>query len=295
VLDLLPCMTIEDIAHNLNMSWNTIKNIEKVYLQRHYSSPDLSRVRRIAIDEFSVAKGHVYMTVVMDLDTSRVLHVGNDRNQESLQKFWNRVKKKNIAIEAIAMDMWPAYISSVMGNCPGADIVFDRFHIVKILNTKLDELRRDLYRDERELNKRDVLKGTRWLLLRNNNSLTEKAKYRLEAALEINKPLAAAYYLKEELKLLWMQESLENALKFLESWVAKAYETGLAKLREFANTLMAHRTGIINWYKHYISTGPLEGLNNKIKVLKRKAYGYRDFEFFKLKIYALHLSRYELL
>ena len=99
----------------------------------------------------------------------------------------------------------------------------------------------------------------------------------------------------EELKLLWMQISLEKALEFLEEWVAKAYETGITKLKEFANTLMAHRTGIINWYKHYISTAPLEGLNNKIKVLKRKAYGYRDYEFFRLKIYALHLSRYELL
>jgi len=295
VLDLVPCMTIEDIAHNLSMSWNTIKNIEKVYLKRHFSKPDLSRVRRIAIDEFAVAKGHEYMTVVLDLDTTRVLYVGNGRSQDSLRKFWRRVKKKNIKIEAVAMDMWPAYISSVMENCPGADIVYDRFHIVKMLNFKLDELRRDLYREEKELNKRDVLKGTRWLLLRNNDNLTERAKGRLEEALKINQPLASAYYLKEELKLLWMQESLEKALIFLESWVSKAYETGLAKLREFANTLMTHRTGIINWYKHYISTGPLEGLNNKIKVLKRKAYGYRDHEFFKLKIYALHLSRYELL
>lgn len=288
-------MTIEDIAHNLNMSWNTVKNIEKVYLQRHFSKPDLSRVRRIAIDEFAVAKGHEYMTVVLDLDTTRVLYVGNGRSQDSLRKFWRRVKKKNVNIEAVAMDMWPAYISSVVENCPGADIVYDRFHIVKMLNFKLDELRRDLYREEKELNKRDVLKGTRWLLLKNNDNLTETGKYRLEEALKINQPLASAYYLKEELKLLWMQESLEKALIFLESWVIKAYETGLAKLKEFANTLMAHRTGIINWYKHYISTGPLEGLNNKIKVLKRKAYGYRDHEFFKLKIYALHLSRYELL
>lgn len=294
-MDLLQCMTIEDVAYNLNMSWNTVKNIEKVYLERHFSNPDLSKVRRIAIDEFSIAKGHVYMTVVMDLDTTRVLHVGDGRSQESLQKFWNRIRKKNVNIEAVAMDMWPAYISSVMENCPGAEIVFDHFHIVKMLNQKLDEIRRDLYRDETEYNKRDLLKGTRWLLLRNKDNLTDMAKERLEEALKVNKPLAAAYYLKEELKLLWMQVSLEKALEFLESWVAKAFETGLFKLREFANTLLAHKTGIINWYNHYISTGPLEGLNNKINVLKRKAYGYRDFEFFRLKIYALHLSRYELL
>ncbi len=288
-------MTIEDISHNLGMSWNTVKDIEKTYLKRHFSRPDLTGVRYIAIDEFAVSKGHEYMTVIMDLDSKRVLYVGKGRSQESLQKFWKRVKKKNVPIQAVAMDMWPAYISSVMNNCPGADIVFDHFHIVKMLNKKLDEIRRDLYRDEKEYNKRDVLKGTRWLLLKNSDNLTDRAKERLEDALEVNKPLASAYYLKEELKLLWTQVSLDKALNFLESWVAKAYETGLFKLREFANTLMAHRSGIINWYKHYISTGPLEGLNNKIKVLKRKAYGYRDMEFFKLKIYALHRSRYELL
>ena len=288
-------MTIEDVAYNLGMSWNTVKNIEKAYLKQYFSKPDLSNVRRIAIDEFAAAKGHVYMTVVMDLDTTRVLYVGEGRDQQSLKKFWKRIRKKKVNIKAVAMDMWPAYISSVLNNCPDADIVFDRFHIVKMLNTKLDEIRRDIYRDETQYNKRDLLKGTRWLLLMNNANLKDKSKERLEEALRVNKPLAAAYYLKEELKLLWMQISLENALNFLEAWVARAYETGINKLREFANTLMAHRTGIINWYKHYISTAPLEGLNNKIKVLKRKAYGYRDIEFFRLKIYALHLSRYELL
>ena len=239
-------MTIEDVAHNLEMSWNTVKNIEKVYLEKHFSKPDLSKVRHIAIDEFAVSKGHVYMTVVMDLDTTRVLYVGEGRSQESLHKFWKRIRKKKVTIEAVAMDMWPAYIASVMEHCPGADIVFDHFHIVKMLNQKLDEIRRDLYRDETEYNKRDLIKGTRWLLLRNKDNLTDKAKERLEEALTINKPLASVYYLKEELKLLWRQVSLEKALEFLELWVAKAY-------------------------------------------------GYRDFEFFKLKIYAIHLARYELL
>jgi len=235
------------------------------------------------------------MTAVMDLDTTRVLYAGEGRSKESLHKFWKRVKKKKIKIEAVAMDMWPAYIASVMEHCTGSDLVFDHFHIVKMLNQKLDEIRRDLYRNETEYNRRDLIKGTRWLLLRNKDNLTDKAKERLEEALTIKKPLASVYYLKEELKLLWRQVSLEKALEFLELWVAKAYETGLFKLREFANTLLARKTGIINWYKHYISTVPLEVLNNKIKVLKRKAYGYRDFEFFKLKIYAIRLARYELL
>lgn len=288
-------MTIEDVAYNVKMSWNTIKNIEKQYLHEHYSKPCLNGVTRIAIDEFAVLKGHVYMSVVMDIDTGRVLFVGKDRSKGSLDVFWQRIKKSGTRIKAVAMDMWPAYISSVMENCPEADIVFDHFHIIKMFNQKLDEIRRDIYRDETQYNKRSLIKGTRWLLLRNQNNLSESASEKLKEALTVNKPLATAYYLKEELKLLWLQVDIHKACEFLTSWVKKAYESGIFKLREFANTLMSHYTGILNWYNHRISTGKLEGLNNKIKVLKRKAYGYRDFDFFILKIHALHLSRYELL
>ena len=140
------------------------------------------------------------------------------------------------------------------------------------------------------------MQGTRWLLLKNQDNLSKTAAERLREALAVNQPLAAAYYLKEELKLLWLQEDADKALEFsTTSWVKKAYETQLVKLREFTKTLMMHYTGILNWYKHRISTGKLEGFNNKIKVLKRKAYGYRDFDFFILKIHALHVSRYKLL
>jgi transposase len=288
-------MTIEDVAYNVKMNWNTIKNIEKHYLQKHYSKPFLDGVTRIAIDEFAVLKGHTYMTVVLDLDSGRVLFVGKDRSKESLDEFWQRVKRAGAQIKAIAMDMWPAYIGSVIENCPEADIVFDHFHIIKILNQKLDEIRRDLFRDETQYNKRSLIQGTRWLLLKNQDNLSKTAAERLREALAVNQPLAAAYYLKEELKLLWLQEDADKAWNFLASWVKKAYETQLVKLREFTKTLMMHYTGILNGYKHRISTGKLEGFNNKIKVLKRKAYGYRDFDFFILKIHALHVSRYELL
>lgn len=288
-------MTIEDVAYNVKMNWNTIKNIEKQYLKEHYSKPSLHELSRIAIDEFAVLKGHAYMTVVLDVDSGRVLFVGKDRSKESLDEFWRRVKRSGAKIKAVAIDMWPAYIGSVMENCPDADIVFDHFHIIKILNQKLDEIRRDIFRDETLYNKRSLIKGTRWLLLKNQDNLSETVSARLNEALAVNQPLAIAYYLKEELRLLWDQNSIEQAWYFLKSWVKKAYASGLVKLREFANTLMSHYTGILNWYKHRISTGKLEGFNNKIKVLKRKAYGYRDFDFFILKIHALHLSRYELL
>ena len=290
-------MTIQDVSYNLGMSWNTVKEIQKNYLEKHYSKPRLKSVRYIAIDEFAVQKGHKYMTVVYDLEAGRAIYISEGRESEGLNKFWKRIKQSRAKLEAIAMDMWPAYIKSVIDSNIKAKIVFDKFHIIRKMNEALDETRRRLYREETELNKRKLVKGLRWLLLKKEDNLdeTKDEKKRLEEALKVNQPLAQAYYLKEELSLLWKQKNANEAEKFLTDWVLRARATTIQPLIKFGNMLLSHRTGIFNWYKYRISTGPLEGFNNKIKVLKRKAYGYRDNYFFKLKIYALHETRYALL
>jgi len=290
-------MTVQDVSDLFRISWGTIKNIDKEYLQKHYSKPILKDVEMIAIDEFAVQKGHKYQTVVYDLKAGRVIYVGQGRAEESLDKFWKRLRHSNATIKAVAMDMWLPYFNAVMTNLPHAKIVFDRFHIFKLMNNTMDEIRRALYHDEAFLNNRKVIKGIRWLLLKKAENLNDEKDERkhLEQALEINKPLAEAYYLKEELSQLWLQNTRKKAEKFLTSWAKRAWATTIVELRKFANTLLAHRTGILNWFEYRISTGPLEGFNNKIKVLKRKAYGYRDMEYFALKIYALHENRYGLL
>jgi transposase len=143
---------------------------------------------------------------------------------------------------------------------------------------------------------KDVLKGTRWLLLMNSENL-DPAKgepRRLEKALELNVPLATAYYMKELLRYFWEQPSKPAARRWLDEWIWLAGRSGIAMLQKFAKTLAAHRTGLLSWYSYPISTGPLEAPNTKIQLLKRQAYGYRDQEFFHLKIYALHLTKYAL-
>lgn len=294
VNDLCRLMTMKDVSKLCGVSWDTIKRIEQSYLSKHFSKPKLKHVKYIAIDEFAFRKGHKYMTVVMDLESGRVLFVGDGKSAATLQPFWKRVRCSGAKIEAVAIDMWPAFIDAVMTNIPKAQIVFDRFHIAKMINDGLSLLRRQLYRDETIANKRSILKGSRWLLLKNDDNLNNEKKERekLEQILRINEPLSIAYYLKEELRLLWNQDSIEEAKSFLGKWVAKAYASGIFILRKLANSLLAHRSGIFAWYKFPISTGPLEGLNNKIKVLKRQAYGYRDKEFFKMKIYAIHQKKY---
>ena len=168
--------------------------------------------------------------------------------------------------------------------------------IVKIFNNKLSELRRQLYRELKDVMQKEVLKGTRWLLLKNSENLDEAKdeKQRLEEALCLNKPLATAYYLKEELRLLWSLESVDSAKKFLGQWCRKAIASGIKILQEISKMLLSHKSRIFNYFTFKISTGLLEGINNKIKVLKRKIYGFRDFEFFKLKIFDLHNCKFDL-
>ena len=290
-------MTVLDVSDHFDISWGTVKQMDKEYLQKHYSKPVLKDLKYIAIDEFAIQKGHRYQTVVYDLLGSKAIYIGAGRAEESLDKFWKRLRHSGANIQAVAMDMWVPYYNATMKHLPDAQIVFDRFHIIKKMNETLDEVRRGLYRDEFLLNNRDVIKGLRWLLLKNSNNLKDenKERERLEEALEMNKPLAQAYYLKEELGQLWAQNNRMDAEAFLTSWATRAWATTIQPLRAFVKMLLGHRTGILNWFDHRISTGPLEGFNNKIKVLKRKAYGFRDMEYFNLKIYALHEGRYGLL
>ena len=295
-LDLCRHMTIQDAARHLGLSWNTVKEIQKAYLKRRYSKPKLKHLKRIAVDEISIGKGHRYLTVVLDLSSGAVVFVGEGKGADALDPFWRRLRASRAQVEAVAMDMSPSYIAAVKKNLPDAWIVFDRFHVIKMYNDKLSDLRRDLYREATDKLDKRVLKGSRWLLLKNPENLDSKRNEakRLADILHLNQPLAAAYYMREELRQMWEQDDIPAARAFLESWCERAEASGIRMLIEMAKTVRLHRWGIYAWYEHPISTGPLEGTNNKIKTMQRQAYGFRDREFFMLKIYALHKARYAL-
>jgi transposase len=289
-------MTIQDVARHLRISWDVIKEIQKGDLTKRFSRPCLKNVKRIAVDEIAVRKGHRYMTVVLDMDTGAVIFVGDGKGSDALEPFWKRLRSSRAKIKAAAMDMSPAYISAISSHLPKATIVFDHFHVVKLFNDKLSDLRRDLYREAKDDLHKKVMKGTRWLLLKNpeNLDLEKREKERLEEALKLNKPLSCAYYLKEYLRQVWLQPNKEEAEKVLSDWTEKAQSSGIKMLMKFAKTLAGYKSGILAYYDFRISSGPLEGTNNKIKTMKRMAYGFRDMEFFKLKIMALHETKYAL-
>lgn len=289
-LDLLKLGTIDSVAKHLGVSWDTVKDIEKRYLGKRFGKPKLKQVKRIAIDEFSVRKGHAYMTVVIDYDTGVIIHVAKGKGVASLAEFWPRVRRSRAKVAAASIDMSPAYIAALRENLPEAAIVFDHFHVVKLYNDRLSLFRQALWHTTRSDKERRVIKGLRWLLLKNRCNLDSERQEaeRLAEALKINQPLATAYYLKEKLQLLWSCNSATEAQRLLDEWVAEAKASGIEFLSDFADTLLAHAYGILAYYEHPISSGKLEGTNNKIKVMKRKAYGYRDDEFFTLKLYSLH-------
>jgi transposase len=296
VLDLADCMTIKDVSQHLGVSWDMVKEIVKADLKRNYSKPRLKDLRQIAIDEISIGAGHRYLTIVLDLASGAVVHVGRGKGGDALTDFWKRLHSSGAKIEAVGMDMSPAYLQAVITKLPGVKIIFDRFHVMKLLNDALSDLRRALYRDVKDNLGRKVLKGTRWLLLKRPENLDPKhnEQKRLEEALRLNAPLATAYYLKEELREFWEQEDYYEAEAFLLDWIKRAEATKIHHLVKFAKSLRVHWSGLLNYYDYPISSGPLEGTNNKIKTMQRQAYGFRDQEFFQLKLYALHKARYAL-
>ncbi|WP_165071835.1 ISL3 family transposase [Paludisphaera rhizosphaerae] len=281
VLELGRRMTIRDVAKLLGVGWDMVKEIIKRDLSRRFARPKLKRLVDIAIDEFAVSKGHRYMTTVLDLDSGAVVFVGDGKAGDALKPFWKRLRPSGAKIKAVAMDMSAAYRKAVRENLPRAAIVFDHFHISKLFNDKLSDLRRELHRELTDGLRKRVLKGVRWLLLKDPANLDEEKdeKRRLEEALAWNKPLAAAYYMKEDLRRFWEQPGKTFATLFLDGWLKRAWASGIKMPQEMARTLALYRSGLLAYYDAWITSAQLEGTNNKIKTLKRTAYGFRDKEF----------------
>jgi transposase len=294
-LELSRRMTIQDVADHLLLGWDTVKEIQAKHLKRKFGKPKLHKLKQIAIDEICVGKGHRYLTVVLNLLSGAVVFVGNGKGADALKPFWKRLRRSHAKVEAVAIDMSVAYISAVRNNLKRAVLVFDHFHVIKLMNEKLSALRRQLFHELTAAGKK-LLKGISWLLLKNEENLDpkKKEKQRLDRALELNKPLALAYYLKEHLRQIWKQPGKAMARMVLEDWLSLARASGVGMLERFADTLEKYQEGILNYYDYRISTGPLEGTNTKIKLLQRQAYGFRDHAFFKLKILGLHETKHAL-
>jgi transposase len=284
-------MTLQEVATVTHLGWDTVKHIVKSDLAKRYDHISLQGVRYLAVDEIHLGPKGKFLTIVLDLESGRILHVAKGRGGAALQKFFRRLRLARVKIQAVACDMSAAYWSAILRWLPKAKVVFDHFHIIKLANEKIDDLRRALQREAGILERR-YIKGTRYLLMMGAENVPEGKRAALAEALRFNEPLTMAYYMKEELRELWQQTSHRQAKRWLTGWCEQALDSGISQMISLAKTMRAHAAGILNYFLHPISTGPLEGINNKIKTLKRKAYGYRDHDFFVLKLFSLHESRF---
>jgi transposase len=294
VIDLSRMMTILDVAELTGLCWDTVKNLVKGRLAKDYAHIRLKELRRLAIDEIYLGRKQKYLTLVIDQESGRIIWVGRGRAGEALYGFWRRLKASGAKIEAVAMDMSQAYARSVAQHLPGALIVFDRFHVMKLMNEKLDDLRRQLVREAESQNAKAAIKGTRWLLLYRRDHLPQSKAQELEKALAMNRPLATAYLLKEELALAWEQGSWEAMADFCGAWCQKAIASGISQLVSMAQSLTDHAAGLLSYAVTGMTNGRMEGINRKIKTMLRQFYGLRDADFLRLKLYALHESKHKL-
>ncbi|MBW2622425.1 MAG: ISL3 family transposase [Deltaproteobacteria bacterium] len=282
--ELCKVMTVLDVADHLNLDWKTIKNIDKDFLEKEYGDTDYSGLKILAVDEIAIRKGHNYMTVVLDYETGRVIWMAEGRSSDTLKAFFRGMSKDQIQeLEAVAMDMWDPYIKAVQEEAPHVKIVFDLFHVVAAFSRVIDKVRMEEYRRASQEDK-DVFKGAKYLLLKNRSRLNRDEKTHLSKLLSLNQNLFILAILKEKLKTLWKFKKRGWARKALTAWCAIASLLENRTVNTFIKRLKKYAYGIINHCQYPIHTSRLEGVNNKIKVIKRKAYGFHDNRYFTLKV-----------
>ena len=285
---LLQLLPISHVSRLTGLHWHTLKTLDKRRLEASVGAFEPGEVRRLVMDEFALHKGHRYATVIMDAERTRVLWVGHGNSREAIRPFFELLGEHCQQIEAVAMDMNTAFDLEVQQHCPQAEVVYDLFHVVARYGREvIDRIRVDqanLLREDKPARK--VVKQSRWLLLRNRENLKDGQAVQLQELLAANQPLATVYVLKDALKDLWYAPSVREGWRRWRTWLRHARDSGLAPLQRFARNLRKYARGILASARFPMHTSVLEGVNNRIKVIKRMAYGFRDSAYFFLKIKA---------
>lgn len=291
VLDLLQFATIRAVADYLHVGWDMIKEIHKLKLSRIYKRQDLTNLTHLGIDEFSTQKGHKYITIFVNLQTGQIIHATEGRSYEAISPFLKKLARRAKNLQAVAVDMSQSYVKAIKEHLGHVDIVFDHYHISALTNKAIDDLRKELQANLDHKEKR-YLKGSKFLFLYNYSNLTDDKRKKLHTLLDTNAPLFYMYNMKELLHYFWRFKTPERARAFLYLWCHDALTSGIKPFIRLGLTINKFKDQILNYFKHPITNAVVEGINNKIKTLKRQAYGFRDMEYFKLRLYHLHNSRY---
>ncbi len=289
VARLCAVMSLKAVAAYCGLGWDAVKALHRRHLEHTLAAPDLSHVDTVLVDEFSLSKGHRYATVVLEPTRRRVLWVEKGRGREALRPFLEALGEAGRArLKAVGMDMNGAYEEEVRAQCPNAEVVFDLFHVVQKYHKEVMRKVRneEAKRAKAEHQDAEVYKGSAWLLLSNKENLDEQAQARLDQLLQLNRRLFTTHVLRDDLKQVWRYRDPHAAERFFDGWCQRAYDSGIGVLQDFARRLRTHWPGIRAHSLFPLHTSLLEGINNTIKVMKRAAYGYRDYDYFFLRIRA---------
>ena len=289
VIELRNHMTIKAVSVHYDLHWSTVKNIEKKHLTEKYKDINLSDVTAIGIDEVFMGKKlgeKGFLTIVRDLNSGAVLFVGKGKKGECLDPFAKKLHEAKALLKYVAVDLAPSFTSWIKSNFPHATIVYDHFHVIKLMNDKVSNIRRRLMSSLEDEDKSE-LKGMRWHFNLNNENLSETAKNELQSCCKIFEELGMAYALKEGLRRIYTLKNVEFAETALVYWCEKAEQSGIKEMLTMAKTIRKHGPGILAFWETGITSAGMEGFNNKIGWLNRQAYGYRDEEYLILKIFDL--------
>lgn len=280
-------MSIQAVSRHLGLRWETVKNIDKAYLEETLPALDptqLTGLKYLGVDEVARAKGHDYMTVIYDMVEGHLIGVETGRTADVFSEFLKQLPAETTeSIEAVAMDMGPSYQKSVRECLPNADIVFDRFHVMKNYSKALSNQRRIEFRKANKAGKA-LLTGTHYLVLKNADKLDESQTQKLQRLLDENANLNTLYILKEQLQALWESATVELMQERLEAWCRIADQSAMLYLKKFAKSLRNHCVGICNYAKYRLTSARIEAGNISIGMIRKRARGIRDTEYFKLKI-----------
>src|SRR5450631_2943204 len=280
----------KETAESFHTSWDRVCGAVEYVVAWGLEHRTMESIRSIGVDEIQYAKGHKYLTLVYQIDSgfTRLLWVGKERTTESFQKFFTFLGKELTAkIEFVCSDMWQPYLRLIQKNCPQALNILDRFHIVAKMNDALDQVRADEARRMKQSGYQPVLRKTRWCILKRKQNLTGRQKFRLRDLLQYNLKTVRAYLLKETFQQLWEYNSTAWAAKFLDAWCHQTMLSRIDPMKKIARSLRKHRELILNYFRanKALSSGVVEGLNNKAKVTMRKSYGFRTFPILELALY----------
>ena len=284
---------VKHVAEYYGLGWEQVKRIDKDELERQVDRFKEVSPTKIAIDEYALSRGHKYLTIITELELRRVIEVAKTRQSSAVGEYLRRLgKRKRARIRDAVIDMWSPYEKALRRYCPQARITYDRFHVVRELNRAVDEVRRE---EQQRYSKegKHLLKGSRFLLLKGEERLSPASRAQLSELLSLNENLFKAYLLKEEFRQLYRlrDENLSDERRYREGfrrfirWAEKVKESGLESFRRVLKTFTRRLWGILNFLRTGLTNGLSEGLNNAIATLKKMAYGYRDEEYFILKIY----------